>query len=86
MIAVRGPLVVRFLRSAAKDLEGLPVKDAEAILSRIERYAQGEPADVKRLKGRGEIRLRVGDYRVLLVKTGVNVDIHRVLHRREAYR
>ena len=52
----------------------------------FERYAQGEPADVKRLKGRREARLRLGNYRVLLVKTGVNIDIHRVLHRREAYR
>ena len=81
-----GRIEVRFLRGAAKDLERIPLKDAENILSRIERYAKGEPSDIKKLKGRGEYRLRCGAYRVLLVRTGSIADIHRILHRRDAYR
>ncbi len=69
-----------------KDLESLPLKTAESILSRIEAYAAGAPSDIKKLRGRGEFRMRVGDYRVLFVKVGVRLEIHRVLHRREAYR
>ena len=80
------PLEIQFLPGAAKDLEGIPLKTAENILLRIERFAAGAPSDIKKLKGRGELRLRVGDYRVLLVKTGGRADIHRILHRREAYR
>jgi mRNA interferase RelE/StbE len=80
------PLTVQFLESAAQDLEALPAKDCGRILARIERYAKGEPSDIKKLQGRGEFRLRVGDYRVLFVKSGKTIDIHRILHRREAYR
>lgn len=79
-------LLVAFLPSAVKDLEDVPLKTAESILARIDRYAEGAPSDIKKLKGRGEFRMRVGDYRVLFVKAGVQVAIHRVLHRREAYR
>jgi len=77
---------VQFLPGAAKDLQGIPLRTAQNILTRIERYAEGHPSDIKKLKGRGEFRLRVGDYRVLLVKTGGRAEIHRILHRREAYR
>ena len=77
---------IQFLPGAVKDLEGIPLRTAENILTRIERYAEGASSDIKKLKGRGEFRLRVGDYRVLLVKTGGHADIHRILHRREAYR
>ena len=79
-------ITIQFLPGAAKDLEGIPLRTAENILNRIERYAEGAASDIKKLKGRGEFRLRVGDYRVLLVKTGGRADIHRILHRREAYR
>ena len=57
------------------------------ILARIERYAKGEPSDIKKLQGAGRVPvLRVGDYRVLFVKSGKTIDIHRILNRREAYR
>jgi mRNA interferase RelE/StbE len=80
------PLTVTILETAAEDLQELPLRDSGRILARIERYAKGEPSDIKKLQGRGEFRLRVGDYRVLFVKSGNNVDIQRILHRREAYR
>lgn len=79
-------IAVNFLPAAVKDLDGIPLKTAEGILTRIERYAEGAPSDIKKLKGRGEFRLRVGDYRVLFVKTGARAEIHRILHRREVYR
>lgn len=67
-------LAIQFLSGAAKDLEGIPLRTAENILTRIERDAEGAPSDIKKLKGCGEFRLRVGDYRVLLVKTGGPAD------------
>ena len=69
-----------------KDLDGIPLKAAGNLLNWIENYADGAPSDIKKLKGRGEFRLRVGAYRVLFVKAGTLVEIHRILHRREAYR
>lgn len=77
---------IQFLPAAMKDLESIPLKTAETILARIERYAEGAPSDIRKLKGRGEFRLRVGDYRVLFVRTGGRAEIHRILHRRHAYR
>ena len=79
-------LTVEFLPSAAKDIDSIPAKMAENILARIEAYAEGAPSDIKKHKGRGEFRLRVGDYGVLFVKNGGIAEIHRILHHREAYR
>ena len=59
----KGParLTVEFLPGAMKDLESIPLKTAGNILTRIETYAEGAPSDIKKLKGRGEFRLRVGE-------------------------
>jgi mRNA-degrading endonuclease RelE of RelBE toxin-antitoxin system len=43
-------------------------------------------ADVKKLKGRDERRLRVGDYRVLFAIEGTSVVVLAVNHRRDVYR
>jgi mRNA-degrading endonuclease RelE of RelBE toxin-antitoxin system len=55
----------------------------------MERYAETEHGDVKRLTGaqRPLLRLRVGEYRVLFqMEQEDQIDVLRILHRREAYR
>ena len=41
---------------------------------------------MKQLKGRSEMSLRVGDYRVLYVERMGVIEIRAVAHRRDAYR
>jgi len=53
----------------------------------IDRLAQGETVDIRKIVGGDEYRLRVGDYRVRLsFHPEQRALIIRVLHRREAYR
>ena len=77
---------LRFTEEASADLESIPERTAERVLTRLVAYADGNMSDIKKLKGRDEFRLRVGDYRVLFVLDGKLIDVRRILHRREAYR
>jgi mRNA interferase RelE/StbE len=85
-------LALRFVYTnrAKKELNGVPPADRERIARRVEAYA-AEPSsprhDVRRLVNMSPAnRLRVGDWRVLFEIEGDAMTIHRVLHRREAYR
>jgi mRNA interferase RelE/StbE len=57
------------------------------ILRALTDYASSGKGQIKKLKGSGDLRLRVGDYRVRFEV--LKADVYRVLrvgHRREAYR
>ncbi len=58
------------------------------IFTVLHRFAETGEGDVKKLKGEsGELRLRVGDYRVRFTKEPAdNLHIHSVRHRKDAYR
>lgn len=60
---------VTYTRAAMKALRKMPVDVAERIIGKIEQYA-ADPAsqanNVTALKGREGIRLRVGDWRVIM--------------------
>ena len=65
---------VSYTRQALKALRRMPADTAQRIIAKIEQYAQ-EPEtqanNVKALKGREGIRLRVGDWRVIMNDDGV---------------
>ena len=75
--------------AARRDLRKLDKAIANRAIQAVERLAESERGDVKRLHGADkEWRLRVGDWRVRFTyddQTGELVVI-RVLHRRNAYR
>ena len=72
---------------AEKDLRKMPVDQARLTSTKILNLAHGLKGDVKRLTSfTPEYRLRVGDWRVLFDVEGKKVIIHRIVHRREAYR
>lgn len=79
-------------RRALDDLRGLGSRDrplAVRILAAVERYAEQDHGDVRKLTGRvDEYRLRVGEWRVIfrLEDGGRLVVVSRVLNRRDAYR
>ena len=65
---------VTYTRAALKALRKMPVDVAKRIIGKIEQYAT-DPAsqanNVTVLKGRDGIRLRVGDWRVIMSDDGV---------------
>ena len=65
---------VTYTRAALKALRKIPADVAERIIGKIEQYA-ADPAsqtkNVTALKGREGIRLRVGDWRVIMNDDGV---------------
>jgi mRNA interferase RelE/StbE len=73
---------------ARADVLRIDRKMAMRIPTTIHRFAESGEGDVKELKGQsGELRLRVGDYRVRFTNdVDDTIRIHAVRHRREAYR
>jgi mRNA-degrading endonuclease RelE of RelBE toxin-antitoxin system len=62
--------------------------DVEArITAAIDRFALSDEGDVKRLTGEGgELRLRVGDWRVRFELGEGSIIVNRIIHRGRAYR
>jgi mRNA interferase RelE/StbE len=82
------PWTVEFERRAEKDLERLDPQVKQRVLSAIGRLADDPgSADLRRLTGRAESRLRVGDWRVIveLDVTARVIIIQRILPRGRAY-
>jgi mRNA interferase RelE/StbE len=72
---------------ARSDVRALSKPTAMHILSALHRFAESGVGNVKALQGREELRLRIGDYRVLFVCPDPDtIEIRRVRHRSEAYR
>ena len=65
---------ISYTRQALKTLRRMPADTAQRIIAKIEQYAE-EPGsqanNVTALKGREGIRLRVGDWRVIMNDDGV---------------
>ncbi len=82
------PWSVEFERRADRDLDRLDQPVKQRILTAIGRLADDpRSADLRRLKGRPESRLRVGDWRVI-VELDVNartIIVQRILPRGRAY-
>ena len=73
--------------TAAKDLLRLPGEIGAEMRALIADFAAGKPVDASRLRGReGQVRLRRGDYRVIVTVTRAEVTVLRVRHRSIVYR
>ena len=78
---------ILFSERARADIRRLDRDTEISILIALDRLASTGQGDVKRLKGEtGDLRLRVGDYRVRFTEEADAFEVSRVLHRREAYR
>jgi mRNA interferase RelE/StbE len=79
---------ISYQPAALKALKRMPYLDAERITEKIEQYAadpQSMANNVKALQGRKGIRLRVGDWRVIM-EDGVVLDVLAIGNRSEIYR
>jgi mRNA interferase RelE/StbE len=82
------PWAVEFERRAEKDLERLDPQVKQRVLGAIGRLSDDPgSADLRRLTGRAESRLRVGDWRVIieLDVAARAIIIQRILPRGRAY-
>lgn len=80
---------VSFRRSVLRDLDSIPKKDVERILSLIRSLADNpRPPGSKKLSAQERYRARQGDYRVLysIQDADRSVWIVKVAHRKDVYR
>ncbi|MYI63740.1 MAG: type II toxin-antitoxin system RelE/ParE family toxin [Gemmatimonadetes bacterium] len=80
---------VRIIRRAMRDLSNLPQQYADLLSQHIDSLSENpRPRSAKRLQGRTDYSLRVGDYRIIyeIDDRELLVTIYRVKHRLEAYR
>ena len=72
---------------ARTDVRRIDRETAMRILAALDRFARTSEGDIKKLQGdSGELRLRVGDYRVRFHMAADTLEITAVKHRREVYR
>ena len=82
--------VIRFKKSAEKELERLPIQAIKRISKAIDALTENpRPTGSKKLEGQKESlwRIRVGDYRVIYQIEEVIkiVEIRRIGHRKDIY-
>jgi mRNA interferase RelE/StbE len=84
------PWAVSFERRAERDVERLDKKLRQRVLDAVERLAQDPDTstELRKLKGRAEHRLRVGEWRVLLAldRKARSIVVVRVRPRGKAYK
>jgi mRNA interferase RelE/StbE len=79
---------ISYQPAAVRALRRIPQPQARRIVEKIEQYAtepQALSGNIKTLSGRDGIRLRVGDYRVIMLDAVV-LDILDIGHRKDIYR
>lgn len=80
---------LRIKRSAAKEIEALPLKERRRVVARIALLAgDPRPPGCERLTGSDRYRVRQGSYRILyeIVDQELVVFVVRIGHRRDVYR
>ena len=78
---------ITYRKQALKALRKMPKNTAQTIVSKIKAYAENPASqanNVKALRGRDGIRLRVGDWRVLMID-GEVIDVTEINPRGGAY-
>lgn len=75
-------------RSAAKEIEALPLKDRRRVVAKIQALAENpRPPGSEKLTGADKYRLRQGDYRILyeIIDRDLIVTVVKVGNRRDVY-
>lgn len=79
---------VAYSKSSLKVLRKMPVNEARRIVAKVEQFAS-DPAslgnNVKALVGSSYVRLRVGDWRVIMDDQGLVLDVLKIGPRGDVY-
>jgi mRNA interferase RelE/StbE len=76
---------VAFTATSARQWAKLSPDVRRRIDKRLMEFAESGHGDVKRLKGRDGMRLRVGDWRVIFYEDQETIVVAAVAHRKEVY-
>jgi mRNA interferase RelE/StbE len=76
---------IAFTAAATRQWVRLSADIRKRIDAKLTTYATNGSGDVKRLKGRGGCRLRIGDWRVVFIEESASIAIVAVGNRREIY-
>lgn len=79
---------IAYSKSAVKTLRRIPANEARRIVDKIEQYAsdpKSQANNVKALTGSPYLRLRVGDWRVIMDDQGQILDILKIGPRGDIY-
>jgi len=74
-----------FTTTGARQWSKLSPDVRRRIDARLTEFVRTGHGDVKRLRGRAGLRLRVGDWRVIFYEDGETIVVAAVGHRREIY-
>ncbi|MDE1920524.1 MAG: type II toxin-antitoxin system RelE/ParE family toxin [Candidatus Omnitrophica bacterium] len=80
---------IEIRKSAVKEIEGLPKRDLQAVIEKINSLAENpRQHGCEKLSGQEKYRVRCGDYRILYSIEDVILVVYvvKVGHRREVYR
>jgi len=79
---------IEYKESVFKDLKNSGLPHAKRIVDKLEDKLKKNPHKGFPLKGEfeGFFKLRIGDYRVIYVKTTTGVLVLRIAHRKKAYK
>lgn len=79
---------IRLDPNIPSEVRGIGKAQAMDILDALHRYAAQREGDIKPLQGEfaGMLRLRVSSYRVVFTETSDSITVHRIRHRKDAYR
>jgi mRNA interferase RelE/StbE len=84
----RVPYVLQFSKRSLKDFEKLEARVRQQIWAGLGQVCAEGVGDIKALKGelKGLIRVRVGEYRIVIQVVGSTVFVVEVSNRKDAYR
>jgi mRNA interferase RelE/StbE len=77
---------ILYTSTARKALMALQPQVRDRLRTKLVRYAESGAGDVTKLQGVEGARLRVGEYRIILVETEDTIEVRAIGHRREIYR
>ena len=80
-------LNIRFTKKAFADYLSLPYNYKEMVDRTLYRFVNGIPIDIKPIQGEKDVfRIRIGKYRILLVKVAPDILIVKIKKREDVYK
>jgi len=79
---------VRFELKAQEELDKLPSEIIDRVISKLQRAEENPAHYIEKLTGMPEFKIRVGDYRIVLLfdKTNKRMKIQAIGHRKNIYK
>ncbi|MEA3329458.1 MAG: hypothetical protein U9Q06_01820 [Nanoarchaeota archaeon] len=77
---------LNYTRLAEKQLKKLNLRAQQRIIFELEKFQRGERVDIKKVQGtKDEYRIRIGNFRVQLIKIDSNIYVIKVGKRENFY-